>query len=238
MDADDIRSAEDFDDALLHRTPEIDAFPILPEADRVLERKPAYLLNQFKPIARFSADPTVLVVRADAPWKTLAEFLADVKSQPGKYNSGNSGNSGNYGTMHVPRAMLESNVGVRMAHVPYTGAGPAIVARPGVPSLTQAGDPVRFAQWSELFVPSATPEPVVQRLRAAAAKVAADPAVRQVVAKAGSPIEYLDAPEFQACWDADASLMTQAVRRIGKFERAAPRRITTPARPSRTRPDP
>ncbi len=184
VDADDIRSAEEFDDALLHRTPEIAAFPILPEADRVLERKPAYLLNQFKPIARFSADPTVLVVRADAPWETLAEFLADVKSQPGKYNYGNSGNSGNYGTMHVPRAMLESNASVRMPHVPYTGAGPAIVALPGVPSLTQAGDP----------------------------------AVRQDVAKAGSPIEYLDAPEFQAYWDADASLMTQVVRRIGKLE--------------------
>jgi hypothetical protein len=42
--------------------------------------------------------------------------------------------------------------------------------------------------------------------------------VRQVVAKAGSPIEYLDAPEFQVYWDADAKVMTQAVRRIGKVE--------------------
>jgi tripartite-type tricarboxylate transporter receptor subunit TctC len=77
---------------------------------------------------------------------------------------------------------------------------------------------VRFAQWSGLFVPSATPEAIQQRLRAAAAKVAADPSVRQVVAKAGSPIEYLDAPEFQTYWDADAAAMTQAVRRIGKLE--------------------
>ena len=134
MDADDIRSAEDFDDALLHRTPEIDAFPILPEADRVLERKPAYLLNQFKPIARFSADPTVLVVRADAPWKTLAEFLADVKSQPGKYNSGNSGNSGNYGTMHVPRAMLESNVGCAWRTSPTPAPGRRSSRGPACPA--------------------------------------------------------------------------------------------------------
>jgi tripartite-type tricarboxylate transporter receptor subunit TctC len=231
----------------------LSSISILPEADRVLERKPAYLLNQLKPIARFTADPTVLVVRADAPWKTLAEFIADAKSQPGKYNYGSSGN---YGTMHVPMAMLESNAGLRLTHIPYTGAGPAIVALlggqvdalasgpstvvqqihsgklralahwgdrplaalPGVPSLTQAGYPVRFAQWSGLFVPSATPEAIQQRLRAAAAKVAADPAVRQVVAKAGSPIEYLDAPEFQTYWDADAAAMTQAVRRIGKLE--------------------
>ena len=58
----------------------------------------------------------------------------------------------------------------------------------------------------------------MQRLRAAAARAAADPTVRQVVNKAGSPIEYLDAPDFQTYWDADAAVMTQAVRRIGKLE--------------------
>jgi len=87
-----------------------------------------------------------------------------------------------------------------------------------VPSLTQAGYPVRFAQWSGLFVAAKTPDAIVMRLRAAAAKVAADPVVRQVVAKAGSPIEYLDAPAFQLYWDADAKVMTQVVRRIGKLE--------------------
>ena len=231
----------------------LSSISILPEADKLLDRKPAFLLSQFKPIARFTADPTVLVVRADAPWQTLAEFVADLRRQPGKYNYGSSGN---YGTMHVPMEMLKAAAGFRMAHIPYTGAGPALVALlagqvdavasgpstvvqqiqagklralahwgerplsalPGVPSLTQAGYPVRFAQWSALFVPSKTPEDVVQRLRAAAAKVASDPAVRQVVNKAGSPIEYLDAPEFQTYWDADAAVMTQAVRRIGKLE--------------------
>jgi len=231
----------------------LSSISILPEADRLLERKPSYQLNQFRPIARFTADPTVLVVRADAPWHTLAEFVADARVKPGTYNYGSSGN---YGTMHVPMEMLKASAGFRMTHIPYTGAGPAIVALlagqidavasgpstvvqqiqagklralahwgdqplaalPGVPSLTQAGYPVRFAQWSALFVPSGTPEDVVQRLRAAAAKVAADPTVRQVVAKAGSPIEYLDASEFQSYWDKDAASMTQVVRRIGKLE--------------------
>ena len=96
----------------------------------------------------------------------------------------------------------------------HWGAQP-LAALPGVPSLTQAGYPVRFAQWSALFVPAATPDDVVQRLRAAAAKAAGDPTVRQVVAKAGSPIEYLDAPAFQTYWDLDADTMTRAVRKIG-----------------------
>src|SRR5881394_1355241 len=77
----------------------LSSISILPEADRVLGRKPAYTLNQFKPIARFTADPTVLVVRADAPWKTLKDFIADMRREPGRYNYGSSGN---YGTMHVP----------------------------------------------------------------------------------------------------------------------------------------
>ena len=86
----------------------LSSISILPEADSVLQRKPAYTLDQFKPIARFTADPTVLVVRADAPWKTLAEFIADAKRRPGALNYGSSGN---YGTMHVPMEMLKAAAG-------------------------------------------------------------------------------------------------------------------------------
>ncbi len=231
----------------------LSSISILPEADKLLERKPAYQLSQFKPIARFTADPTVLVVRADSRWKTFAEFLADVKANPGKYNYGSSGN---YGTMHVPMEMLKASAGFRMTHIPYTGAGPAVVALlggqvdaiasgpstvvqqiqagklralahwgeqplsalPDVPSFKQLGYPVRFAQWSALFVSTGTPDDAIRKLRAAAAKVAADSNVRQVIAKAGSPIEYLDAPEFQTYWDADAAEMTKAVRAVGKVE--------------------
>ncbi len=231
----------------------LSSISILPEADTILQRKPAYQMNQFKPIARFTADPTVLVVRADAPWKTLKEFVADARARPAAYNYGSSGN---YGTMHVPMEMLKNAAGFRMTHIPYTGAGPAVVALlagqvdavasgpstvvqqikagklralahwgdkplaalPDVPSLEQAGFKVKFAQWSGLFVPAATPDDVVRKLRAASAKAAADPMVVQVIDKAGSPMAYLDAPEFQTYWDADAGTMTEAVRKIGKVE--------------------
>jgi tripartite-type tricarboxylate transporter receptor subunit TctC len=231
----------------------LSSISILPEADHILGRKPAYLLNQFKPIARFTADPTVFVVRADAPWKTLAEFVADAKKKPGTYNYGSSGN---YGTMHVPMEMLKAAAGFRMTHIPYTGAGPAVlallagqvdavaagpsavaqqikagklralahwgdkplVALPEVASLKQLGYATAFAQWSALFVPAATPDDIVQKLRAAAKKAAADPAVVATINRAGSPIEYLDAAEFQTYWDADAKVMVEAVRKIGKVE--------------------
>ena len=231
----------------------LSSISILPEADKILSRKPQFTIDQFKPIARFTADPTVLVVRAEAPWKTLAEFVADVKTKPGKYNYGSSGN---YGTMHVPMEMLKSSAGISVTHIPYTGAGPAVLALlggqvdalstgpasvlahvkagklralahwgdkplsslPDVPSLKGAGFPAQFAQWSALFVPAGTPDAIVQKLRAAAKKAAVDPQVVAIINKAGSPIEYLDAPEFQTYWDADAKVMTEAVRKIGKVE--------------------
>jgi len=225
----------------------LSSISILPEADQILGRKPAYTLNQFKPIARYTADPTVLVVRADAPWKTLAEFVAEAKKKPGTFNYGSSGN---YGTMHVPMEMLKASAGFRMTHIPYTGAGPAVLAllggqvdavstgpssvaqqikagklralahwgekplaaMPEVPSLKQGGYGVAFAQWSALFVQAGVPEDIANKLRAAAKKAATDANVVATINRAGSPIEYLDAPEFQTYWDADAKVM------VGKVE--------------------
>lgn len=98
---------------------------VLPQADKVLKRAPMFQLDQLKPIARFTADPTVLVVKADSPWKTYAEFMAHVKSNPAKVSFGSSGN---YGTMHVPMEQLKAATSSYMLHVPYTGAGPAVMA--------------------------------------------------------------------------------------------------------------
>jgi len=84
----------------------LSSISILPEADLLFGKKPTFTLKQFKPIARFTADPTVLVVRAESPWKTLADFVADSKKKPGGYNYGSSGN---YGTMHVPMEMLKAS---------------------------------------------------------------------------------------------------------------------------------
>lgn len=231
----------------------LSSISILPEAAKVLGQEPLYQLAQLKPIARFTADPTVLVVRADSPWKNLDEFITAMRAKPGAYSYSSSGN---YGTMHVPMEMLKQNANFRMLHVPYTGAGPAVLALlsaqveaistgpasvlqhikggklralahwgnaplaslPGVPSLKEAGYPVEFAQWSGLFVPAATPDAVVAKLRDAARAAANDPAVRQTIATAGSPLLYIDTPEFQSYIDADAKKMKTVVQKIGKVE--------------------
>lgn len=121
----------------------LSSITILPAADRVLERKPAYELDQLVPIARFTADPTVLVVRSDSPWKTLEEFLAHARSNPGAITFGSSGN---YGTMHVPMEMLKQATNTFMLHVPYTGAGPAIVGLLGSQVDALATGPATIVQ--------------------------------------------------------------------------------------------
>ncbi len=116
---------------------------VLPEADKILKRNPLFQLDQLQPIARLTADPTVLVVRADSPWKTYAEFMAHVKANPGKITFGSSGN---YGTMHVPMEQLKAATSSFMLHVPYTGAGPAILGLLGGQVDALASGPASIAQ--------------------------------------------------------------------------------------------
>ena len=103
----------------------LSSISIIPEADKVLGRDPMFQLNQLVPIARFTADPTVLAVRADGPYKSVAELLDAARKAPGAIPYGSSGN---YGTIHVPMEMLTGATGTKMLHVPFTGAGPAVVA--------------------------------------------------------------------------------------------------------------
>ena len=226
---------------------------VLPEADVVLARPAMFALNDLRPIARFTADPTVLAVRADAPWKTVQQFVADAKNRPGAISYGSSGS---YGTMHVPMEILAQTAGIKLTHIPFTGAGPAVVALlggqidavssgpatvqqqvksgklrvlahwgngtlsalPDVPNLKDAGFNAEYAQWSGLFIPKDTPEPIAQRLRSAARTAAHDARVKEVILGAGSPVLYQDSPEFEKYVQADARRMVDVVKRIGKVE--------------------
>ena len=231
----------------------LSSISIIPEADKVLGRDPMFQLNQLVPIARFTADPTVLAVRADGPYKSVAELLDAAKKSPGSIPYGSSGN---YGTMHVPMEMFNGAAGVKMLHVPFTGAGPAVVALlggqvealstgpssvighvkggkirvlatwgesrhpafPDVPTLKELGYDAQFSQWTGLFVPAGTPEPVVARLREAAKFAINDATFQASLAKLETPIQYLDQPQFRTFWDADAHKLADVVKKIGKVE--------------------
>jgi tripartite-type tricarboxylate transporter receptor subunit TctC len=98
---------------------------VLPEVDKLFGRPPNYTLAQFTGIARINADPSMLVVRADQPWKTLKDFVEDAKKRP---NEIVFSSSGLYGAAHIPMEMFMLASGVKLRHLPTTGGGPMINA--------------------------------------------------------------------------------------------------------------
>src|SRR5437867_12719341 len=103
----------------------LSSISIIPEADKLFGRPPAFTVDQFAPIALISADPTILVVPADKPWKTAKDFIADAKRRPGQISFSSSGV---YGTLHMAMELFSHAAGIRLRHVPYAGAGPALTA--------------------------------------------------------------------------------------------------------------
>jgi tripartite-type tricarboxylate transporter receptor subunit TctC len=103
----------------------LSSISIFPVSERVNGKEPAYELKDFAPIALVTADPTVLVVRADSPYKSVQDFVAAAKAKPGKINYSSSGV---YGTLHVAMEMFASAAGIQLFHVPYGGGGPAVTA--------------------------------------------------------------------------------------------------------------
>ncbi|MDF8363643.1 Bug family tripartite tricarboxylate transporter substrate binding protein [Achromobacter anxifer] len=81
-------------------------------------------VGDFQPVARFTDDPSSVTVRADAPWKTVEEFLADARKNPERIAVSNAG----IGTVpHMAAAALGEQTGVKFVHVPYQGSAPAIM---------------------------------------------------------------------------------------------------------------
>lgn len=98
---------------------------MLPAVDRVFGRPPSFTRDQFAPIARISAEPSMLFANASQPWQNLQDLVADAKKRPGTivYASG-----GLYGTTHIAVEIFLKATGTKMRHLPTTGGGPAMTA--------------------------------------------------------------------------------------------------------------
>jgi tripartite-type tricarboxylate transporter receptor subunit TctC len=232
----------------------LSSISIIPEADKLFDRKPAYTMDQLVPIALISADPTILVVHASLPVKSVKELVALARAKPGQLSFSSSGI---YGTLHMAMEMFAHAANLKFRHLPTPGAGPAITmllgghvemmasgpaaviahvrsgkmrplagwgdkrvaALPDLPTFKELGyKDVEFYIWAGLFAPKGTPEAAMKALRDAARKGVEDPDFKAIMAKLETPINYLDAPEFQKFWDNDAKRLGVAVQRVGKVE--------------------
>ena len=95
------------------------------EVDKLFGRPVKFTRDDFIPIARFIADPMVLVVNDQQPYKTLGEFVDDAKKRP---NDLIFSSSGLYGALHLPTALFMQAAGIQMKHLPTAGGGPALTA--------------------------------------------------------------------------------------------------------------
>ena len=165
------------------------------------------------PISVLADVPEVLVSYPGAPYKTFAEFVDYAKKNPGKINYASAG----VGTLpHVTMELLAHRLGIKLTHVPYRGAAPAmtdllagvvqlkldtyatshpyVVAgklrmlaiasshrsdlAPDLPTIAELGVPgYEGVLWIGMMAPAGTPQPVIDRLAAAAQTAAKDPAL-------------------------------------------------------------
>ena len=231
----------------------LSSISVIPAADVLFDRKPAYSLEQFAPIALITADPTILTVHPSLPTKSVKELVALARSRPAQLSYSTSGV---YGALHMPMEMFLHAAKITMRHVPTTGGGPAITTLlgghvdltaggpaaitphvkagklrplaswgpkrhegyPDVPTFKELGYDIEYLIWAGLFAPKATPEPVLKTLRDTARKAVEDGEFRGMMAKVNSPVHYLDAPDFQKFWMADAKRLAQVVKVVGKVE--------------------
>src|ERR1043165_9463269 len=141
----------------------LSSLAVIPEANRLQGRPPTYEMDQLVPLARMFADPVLLTVKKSSPWKTLDDFIAAVRSNPGQIPYGTSGY---LGTVHLAMEMFLKAADLKMVHVPYQGGGPSFAALlsdqvPVVPTLESigkghfdAGNLRVLAQWGTERLPN------------------------------------------------------------------------------------
>jgi tripartite-type tricarboxylate transporter receptor subunit TctC len=153
--------------------------------------------------------------------------------------------------------MFAASAGIKLQHIPFRGAAPAlnalmsgtvdalasapgtlkqlvdsgkmrvlanwgaerIASFPDLPTFKERGyKDVEFYIWAGLFAQSALPEPIMTRLREAMAEAVKSPEVIRTFETAGSPVAYMDAPEFAKFVETDSARLVAAVKRIGRVE--------------------
>ncbi len=96
------------------------------EVDKLFGRSPKFTRADFIPIARFVADPCVLLVNDQQPYASLKDLVDDAKKRPDAIIFSSSGL---YGALHIPTALfMKAASDLKLRHLPTNGGGPALTA--------------------------------------------------------------------------------------------------------------
>jgi tripartite-type tricarboxylate transporter receptor subunit TctC len=186
------------------------------------------------PISVLAEVPEVLVSNPKAPFTTFAEFVAYAKANPGKLDYASAG----IGTLpHLSMELLLQRVGIKVTHIPYRGAAPAMTdllansvqikldtyttsnpqvtagglrmlaiassrrskLMPETPTIAELGLPgYEGILWIGVMAPAGTPQAIIDKLVAASAKAARDPAVVERLTRDGVDLVGGTPAEFSA----------------------------------------
>jgi len=130
----------------------------------IYPKLPYNTLKDFVPIARTAQQPLAFVVHPDVKAKTIGEFVALAKAQPGKINYGSAGNGG---ISHLVPEMFKQSTGLFMVHIPYRGSAPAFTdlmagqVQVMAESIPQAAQYVRAGKIRALAVTSRERNPAL-----------------------------------------------------------------------------
>ena len=96
------------------------------EVDKLFGRQPKFTRADFIPLARFVADPCVLIVNDQQTYKTLKDLTDDATKRPDEIIFSSSGL---YGALHIPMALyMKAAGGLKLRHLPTNGGGPALTS--------------------------------------------------------------------------------------------------------------
>ena len=106
-----------------------DGYTLLVEAGSLwftplLQNTPYDVLRDFAPITTVIASPTILVVHPSVAANSVKELIALAKAKPGAINYGSAGHAS---TPHLATELFKSMTGINVVHIPYKGAGPAVI---------------------------------------------------------------------------------------------------------------
>jgi tripartite-type tricarboxylate transporter receptor subunit TctC len=208
--------------------------------------------KSFDLVSLMSFTPLILQVNADFPVKNMAEMIAYVKANPGKFNMASSGVGA---TNHMAAELFRARTGLRYTIVPYRGgaqAGQDVAAGnaqimfaasleampylqsgktraiavstlkrslsfPDIPTVAETTDLADFEVvfWQAMVVPAGTPQPIVDKLQAVIAKVAADPDMIQRFKVQGVEIRSSTPGELKAWYLKEEKRWTTLIKEQG-----------------------
>ena len=191
--------------------------------------------KDFSSVVTVASLPQILVANPNFPAKTVKEVIEMAKAKPGSISYASVGN-GSPG--HLAGAMMATDAGVDMTHIPYRGGGPAVtdviagqvpllwVSIPAAAQFVKAGKlralavstvkrsavfpdvPTMVDSWYAMFVPAKTPQTIIDRLNKATVNVLAQPEVKEKLLGQGA----------EAVGDTPAQLSGVVKKEIAKWK--------------------